>query len=47
MTRHLAVEWGPKNIRVVAVAPGPIADTEGYSKLGKYNNYNVVLLVHI
>uniref|UniRef100_A0A8C0GV90 Peroxisomal 2,4-dienoyl-CoA reductase [(3E)-enoyl-CoA-producing] n=1 Tax=Chelonoidis abingdonii TaxID=106734 RepID=A0A8C0GV90_CHEAB len=35
MTRHLAVEWGPNNIRVNSLAPGPIAGTEGYRRLGK------------
>ncbi|KAL8574543.1 hypothetical protein ACOMHN_057542 [Nucella lapillus] len=34
MTRHMAVEWGQHGIRVMCVAPGPIADTEGMSKLG-------------
>ncbi len=33
ITRHLSVELGPKNIRVNAIAPGPIKDTEGFSKL--------------
>jgi len=33
MTRHLAVEWGGANIRVNAVAPGPIGDTEGMRRL--------------
>ena len=27
--RTLAVEWGPRGIRVNAIAPGPIGDTEG------------------
>ncbi|KAM4820115.1 peroxisomal 2,4-dienoyl-CoA reductase [(3E)-enoyl-CoA-producing] isoform 1-T1 [Thomomys bottae] len=35
MTRHLAVEWGPKNIRVNSLAPGPISGTEGFRRLGK------------
>jgi len=34
MTRHLANEWGPKGIRVAAIAPGPIGDTEGMRRLG-------------
>ncbi|XP_033907992.1 peroxisomal 2,4-dienoyl-CoA reductase [(3E)-enoyl-CoA-producing] isoform X1 [Acipenser ruthenus] len=34
MTKHLAVEWGPNNIRVNSLAPGPISGTEGYRRLG-------------
>lgn len=33
LTRHLAVEWGPMGIRVNCIAPGPIDDTEGMSRL--------------
>ncbi|WP_077213238.1 2,4-dienoyl-CoA reductase [Bacillus dakarensis] len=34
MTRTLAVEWGSKyGIRANAIAPGPIADTEGVARL--------------
>ena len=33
MTRHLAVEWGSLGIRVNAIAPGPIGDTEGMKRL--------------
>lgn len=33
MTRDLALEWGRSGIRVNAVAPGPIADTEGMARL--------------
>lgn len=34
LMRHLAIEWGPLGIRTACVAPGPIKDTEGYSRLG-------------
>lgn len=34
MMRHLAVEWGPHGVRVNCVAPGPVADTEGFHRLG-------------
>jgi len=33
MTQDLALEWGPMGIRVIAIAPGPIEDTEGMSRL--------------
>jgi len=33
LTRSLALEWGSDNIRVVGIAPGPIADTPGTTKL--------------
>jgi peroxisomal 2,4-dienoyl-CoA reductase len=33
LTRHLSVELGPKNVRVVGIAPGAIANTEGFSRL--------------
>lgn len=33
LTRHLSVELGPKNIRVVGIAPGAIANTEGFKRL--------------
>ena len=43
MTKHLAVEWGEKGIRLMCVAPGPIADTEGFSRLGKF----IILSYHV
>ncbi len=33
ITRTLALEWGDYGIRVNGIAPGPIKDTEGLSKL--------------
>ena len=33
MTRSLGLEWGTYNIRVVGIAPGPIKDTPGTTKL--------------
>lgn len=33
LTQDLALEWGHAKIRVNAVAPGPIAETEGMSRL--------------
>lgn len=33
LTRSLALEWGEDNIRVNGIAPGPIADTPGTTKL--------------
>lgn len=34
VTRTLAIEWGQDGIRVNSIVPGPIANTEGMSRLG-------------
>lgn len=33
LSRTLAVEWGPDNIRVNTISPGPIGDTEGVKRM--------------
>eukprot|EP00919_Chromeraceae_sp_WS-2016_P006021 GHVR01014149.1.p1 GENE.GHVR01014149.1~~GHVR01014149.1.p1 ORF type:complete len:353 (+),score=101.26 GHVR01014149.1:40-1098(+) len=33
LTRHMSVEYGPSNVRVVGVAPGPIKSTQGFTRL--------------
>lgn len=33
LVKTLAVEWGPMGVRINAIIPGPIADTEGMARL--------------
>lgn len=37
LTQDLALEWGAARVRVNAIAPGPIADTEGMRRLAPQN----------
>lgn len=40
LTRVLAVEWGPHNVRVVGIVPGAIGGTEGVERLMSVSNMN-------
>jgi peroxisomal 2,4-dienoyl-CoA reductase len=33
LTKHMAVEFGPRGIRVIGICPGPIKGTEGIDRL--------------
>jgi NAD(P)-dependent dehydrogenase (short-subunit alcohol dehydrogenase family) len=41
MTMSLAVEWGPKNIRLNAIAPGPFPTDNAWEKLNPIPNTSV------
>ena len=40
ITKTLAVEWGPFNVRVVGIVPGAIEGTEGFERLGSLDTLN-------
>jgi NAD(P)-dependent dehydrogenase (short-subunit alcohol dehydrogenase family) len=40
MTKVMACEWGPYNVRVVGITPGAIEGTEGMSRLGDIGKIN-------
>lgn len=40
ITRSLAVEWGPYNVRVLGICPGIIEGTEGFKKLSNVETVN-------
>ncbi len=41
MIKGLTVEWSPHNIRLVGIAPGPIKDSGGASKLDPFNIFSL------
>lgn len=41
ITKTLALEWGPKNVRVNGIAPGTIEGTEGFDRLINPNKEKV------
>lgn len=41
MIKGLTVEWSPYNIRLVGIAPGPIKDSGGASKLDPFNIFSI------
>ena len=40
ITKTLACEWGPYNVKVVGIVPGAIEGTEGMDRLGDIQNIN-------
>lgn len=40
ITKSLAVEWGPYNVRVIGICPGIIEGTVGFNKLSNVSSMN-------
>jgi 2,4-dienoyl-CoA reductase [(3E)-enoyl-CoA-producing], peroxisomal len=47
LTKHMAVELGPRNIRVIGISPGPIENTEGFERLSSGDGKNLVNLIPV
>ena len=47
LTKHMAAEWGMDRVRVVSVAPGPIANTVGWDKLGTEFDIRIIIIGYL
>lgn len=47
LTRHMAVEFGPRGIRVIGICPGPIQGTEGMERLSTKESSSLISFVPV
>lgn len=47
LTKHMAVQLGPRNIRVIGISPGPIENTEGFDRLSSGDSKSLTNLIPI